>query len=62
MTKAKPRSEGWQVGQRVCRESDEQELGTIIQADGEIKVKWDRGGTSYFTREQSSNVKLKVVE
>jgi len=57
MTQDKPRSEGWRVGQRVCRE-DSQELGTIVEADSYIKVKWDSGQTSYFDRNQPSNVKL----
>ena len=58
MTQDKLRSEGWRVGQRVCRE-DSQELGTIIEADHQIKVRWDNGQTSYFERDQTSNVKLK---
>ena len=57
MTEDKPRSEGWRIGQRVCRE-DSQELGTIVEADHQIKVKWDGGGTSYFERDKPSNVKL----
>lgn len=40
----------WQVGQRVCRKSTE-ELGTVIRVNGSIKVKWDRGSTSYFRHE-----------
>ena len=58
MTQDKLRSEGWRVGQRVCRE-DSQELGTIVEADHQIKVRWDNGQTSYFERDQTSNVKLK---
>src|SRR4051812_2048246 len=46
------------VGQRVCRE-DSPELGTIVEEDGKIKVKWDNGQTSYFDRLQASNIKLK---
>jgi hypothetical protein len=58
MTTKKRKSEGWQVGQRVCRE-ESQELGTIVEADHQIKVKWDNGQTSYFDRDQPANVKLK---
>jgi hypothetical protein len=58
MVTDKINSEGWQVGQRVCRE-DTQELGTIVEADHQIKVKWDGGRTSYFDRDKPSNVKLK---
>jgi hypothetical protein len=57
MAKEKPRAEGWRVGQRVRRE-DSQELGTIVEANEQIKVKWDNGQTSYFDRSSPSNVKL----
>jgi hypothetical protein len=57
VTEDKLRSEGWQTGRRVSRE-DTKELGTITEADGEIKVKWDNGRTSYFGRTVPSNVKL----
>ena len=58
MTTNKRRREGWRVGRRVCREHS-LELGTIIQATNrEIKVKWDSGETSYFDRDQPSNVRL----
>ena len=58
MMKDKFRSEGWRVGQRVCR-GDSQERGTIVEEDGKIKMKWDNGQTSYFDRDQPANVKLK---
>jgi hypothetical protein len=58
MVTDKRRSEGWRVGQRVRRE-DSDELGTIVEEDGEIKVKWDSGRISYFDRGKHSNVKLK---
>ena len=35
-----------QVGQRVARE-DSGEMGTIVEVDGGIKVKWDSRRTSY---------------
>ena len=38
-------------GQRVCRMTTD-ELGTVVEADGKIKVKWDGGRTSYFRRDQ----------
>jgi transcriptional regulator NrdR family protein len=57
MAQDKLRTEGWRVGRRVCRE-DTQEFGTIVEADHQIKVKWDNGQTSYFERDKLSNVKL----
>ena len=44
-------------GQRVRRKNAD-ESGTVIEADGEIKVKWDGGRTSYFRRDQQANVRL----
>jgi hypothetical protein len=32
----------WRVGQRVIRKNTE-ELGTVVEIDGSIKVKWDLG-------------------
>ena len=46
-----------QAGQRVSRKTTG-ELGMVIEADGEVKVKWDRGGTSYFRRNKSADVRL----
>jgi hypothetical protein len=49
---------GWQVGQRVAR-IDGDEMGTVIEVDqGVIKVKWDRGRTSYYRPKGPANVKL----
>ncbi len=48
---------GWKVGRRVCR-PDGQDRGTIVEANGVIKVKWDSGRTSYFERGKQSNVLL----
>jgi hypothetical protein len=39
----------WHAGQRVAR-VDSCHLGTIVEANGEIKVKWDDGRTSYYRR------------
>jgi len=47
----------WRAGQRVVRE-DSDEQGTIVEVDGEIKVKWDRGRTSYYRRGVPANVRL----
>ena len=47
----------WQVGQRVRRD-DRKEQGTIIEANGTIKARWDGGGTSYFKRGKPGNVQL----
>ena len=48
MTQPKPQIEtelaGWRAGQRVSRK-DTEELGTIVEANGKIKVKWDGGRT-----------------
>ena len=50
----------WRVGQRV-RRKDSEGLGTVISANGDIKVKWDDGATSYFKRGKPGNVQLKLV-
>jgi hypothetical protein len=50
----------WPVGQRVSRK-DTQELGTVIENNGSIKVKWDAGRTSYFRHGEAANIKLKVA-
>jgi hypothetical protein len=49
----------WRVGQRVARTNSD-ELGVIadIGLTGVVKVKWDRGRTSYFRPEDWANVKL----
>ena len=36
----------WQVGQRLSRKGSA-ERGTVTEQDGEIKVIWDDGRTSY---------------
>ncbi len=46
----------WLPGQRVSR-TDTDDLGTVIESDGDIKVKWDNGQTSYFERHMPSNLK-----
>ena len=46
------------VGQRVSRKETE-ELGTIIEIDGKIKMKWDGGRTSHFRHGDAANVELK---
>ena len=45
------------IGQRVCRMTTD-EKGTVTEADGEIKVKWDGGRSSYFRRGEYANVRL----
>jgi hypothetical protein len=47
----------WFVGQRVSR-TDTDELGTVIKINGSIKVKWDRGSTSYFRHGVQGNIQL----
>ena len=50
----------WRVGQRV-RRKDSEELGTVVSSNGNIKVKWDNGATSYFKRGQPAKVRLKLA-
>ena len=50
----------WQVGQRVSRKSNA-DRGTITEQDGEIKVKWDDGRTSYFRHGKDANVQLEKI-
>jgi hypothetical protein len=40
----------WAHGRRVSRENKRGnlELGSIVKANGKIKVKWDSGQTSYY--------------
>ncbi len=47
----------WQVGQRVQRKNTN-ELGTVVSVDGQVKVKWDGGRTSYFRHAERANVQL----
>jgi hypothetical protein len=51
----------WRIGRRVSRK-DTDELGTIVDTDGEIKVKWDGGRTSYFRRYKPANVRLEPTK
>ena len=44
---------------RVVRMRSE-DLGTIVEVDDPIKVKWDNGQTSYFRRDKLSDVRLKL--
>jgi hypothetical protein len=45
-----------EIGERVVSK-DTAEGGTVVEAnDREIKVKWDRGGTSYYRRGRAGNV------
>jgi hypothetical protein len=55
------RTADWRVGQRVSR-IDTDEHGLILEANDKIKVKWDRGRTSYFRRDKPVNVRLKDKE
>ena len=51
-----PASRTLQLGQRVIRK-DTTEGGTVVAADAkEIKVKWDRGKTSFYRRGAQGNV------
>ena len=55
-----PGSSTFRKGQRVCRK-DSQEQGTVVEANGHIKVKWDSGATSYLKRSKPGNVMLLSV-
>jgi hypothetical protein len=47
----------WKVGQRVMRKDSDQ-LGVVVQVEGGVvKVKWDRGQTSYYHPGEPGNVK-----
>jgi hypothetical protein len=48
-----------EVGQLVSRKNSD-ELGLVVDVDnhGVVKVKWDRGRTSYFRPGLPANVKL----
>ena len=50
----------WPVGLRVARK-DTQELGTVVEHNNEIKVKWDDGKTSYYRHGQEANVELRAA-
>lgn len=53
-----PRTVAWRAGDRV-RRIKSNELGTISEADGKIKVTWDDGSTSYyFRRGVPANIEL----
>jgi hypothetical protein len=48
----------WLTGQRVLRKCTD-ELGTVVETNGSIKVKWDSGQTSYFRHGEPANVRLR---
>ena len=51
----------WRVGQRVTRSVGAGgDLGTVVEMNGNIKVKWDRGATSYFRPGDRANVHLEL--
>jgi len=47
----------WHAGVRVTRVGSE-ESGTIVEADGAIKVRWDSGRTSYYRRKVPANIRI----
>jgi hypothetical protein len=51
----------WTVGQRVSRKNSA-DTGTVVHQDGEIKVRWDSGKTSYYRHGQAANVELTAAE
>jgi len=56
-----PASATLQVGQRVTRK-DSPLQGTVVEADGNVKVRWDNGRTSYFKRGMRGNVLFKPAK
>ena len=52
----------WRMGRRVSRsdKQDNQELGTVVAANGKIKVLWDSGRTSYYYRKVPANLQLEA--
>jgi hypothetical protein len=46
----------WRVGVRVSR-GDGSASGTIIEADGELKIRWDSGRTSYYRRKVPTDIR-----
>jgi hypothetical protein len=60
MERSTPDRATWHVGQRVSRK-DTAELGTVVEVDGKIKVKWDGGRTSYFDHGDEANVQLRQL-
>ena len=53
----------WRAGRRVSRSDkrDNEELGTIVTANGKIKVRWDSGRTSYYYRNVPANLRLEAL-
>ena len=51
----------WPVGLRVSRK-DTDELGTVVDHDSQIKVKWDGGATSSYRHGDEAKVHLVQVE
>jgi hypothetical protein len=48
----------WRPGQRVSRR-DSAELGVVVNVDRRVvKVKWERGRTSYYRPDVPANVKI----
>ncbi len=49
----------WHVGVRITRNCGK-DAGTIVAANGEVKVKWDSGRTSYYRRKNLANIELET--
>ena len=50
----------WPVGLRVSRKGTIG-IGTVVEHDGQIKVQWDDGKTSYYRHGEEANVQLVQV-
>ena len=50
----------WPVGLRVSRK-DSDELGTVVEHDTKIKVKWDDGKISHYDHSEEAHVQLVQV-
>jgi hypothetical protein len=51
----------WPVGQRVARK-DSEDHGTVTEQNGQIRVRWDDGRTSYFRHGRMANVQLEKID
>lgn len=51
----------WKEGDRVAR-TDTHEFGTVIEATGLIKVKWDSGRTSYYPNQSIMKIQSSEIQ
>ena len=51
----------WPVGLRVSKK-DTNEMGTVVENERDIKVKWENGKTSHYRNGEEAEVKLAQVQ